>query len=71
MGLSFLSFGQEGDVKKKLYDVGGYEKKNAPFKISSALPHFSKHNKCSLVLAIKETVSLLRERINADQEWRS
>ena len=58
MGLSFLSFGQEGDVKKNLYDVGGYEKN-------------SKHNKCSLVLAIKQTVSQLRERINADQEWTS
>ena len=45
----FCRLVKRGDVKKKMYDVGGYEKKkNAPFKISSALPHFSKHNKCSL-----------------------
>ena len=46
--LSFLFFGQERGCKKKTYNVGGHERKNALLKISPALPHFSKHNKCNL-----------------------
>ena len=46
--LSFLSFGQEGGCKRNTYDVGGHERKNALLKKSSALLHFTKHNKCSL-----------------------
>ena len=70
-GIVIFVIWSRGGCKKKNCMMWADMKKNAPFKISSALPYFSKHNKCSLVLAIKQTVSQLRERINADQEWRS
>ena len=56
--------------KKKKYDVGGHERKKMPF-LKYPLPSPSSVNIINAALAIKQTVSQLRERINADQEWRS
>ena len=47
-GCHFWFLVKKGDVKKNTYNVGGHERKNALLKISTALPHFSKHNKCIL-----------------------
>ena len=48
-GCHFCLLVKKGDDAKKICMMwADMKKKNAPFKISSALPNFSKHNKCSL-----------------------
>ena len=56
--------------KKSMYDVGGHERKKMPF-LKYPFPSPTSVNIINSALAIKQTVSQLRERINADQEWRS
>lgn len=56
--------------KKNMYDVGGHERKKMPF-LKYPFPSPTSVNIINAALAIKQTVSQLRERINADQEWRS
>ena len=56
--------------KKNMYDVGGHEAKKMPF-LKYPFPSPTSVNMINSALAIKQTVSQLRERINADQEWRS
>ena len=59
------------DAKKKnMYDVGGHERKKMPF-LKYPFPSPTSVNIINAALAIKQTVSQLRERIDADQEWRS
>ena len=53
-----------------MYDVGGHERKKMPF-LKHPFPFPTSVNIINAALAIKQTVSQLRERINADQEWRS
>ena len=53
-----------------MYDVGGHERKKMPF-LRYPFPSPTSVNIINAALAIKQTVSQLRERINADQEWRS
>ena len=48
-GFIFVFWSRRGMMQKKICMMwADMKKKNAPFKISSALPNFSKHNKCSL-----------------------
>lgn len=71
MGLSFLSFGQEGGCKKKkICTMWADIYKKIPL-LKYPLPSPTSVNIINAALAIKQTVSQLRERINADQEWRS
>ena len=67
-GFHFCLLVKKGDdAKKKMYDVGGYEKKKMPL-LKYPLPSPTSVNIINAALAIKQTVSQLRERINADQE---
>ena len=63
-GCHFCLLVKKGDDAKKICMMWADMKKNAPFKISSALPHFSKHNKCSL---INQTNSFTTQR--EDKCW--
>lgn len=69
MGLSFsfLSFDQEGGCKKKCMMWADMKKKKMPL-LKYPLPSPTSVNIINAALAIKQTVSQLRERINADQE---
>ena len=71
MGLSFsfLSFGQEGGCKKKKKCMMWADMKNKKMPLLKyPLPSPTSVNIINAALAIKQTVSQLRERINADQE---
>lgn len=66
----FVFWSRRRMMQKNMYDVGGHERKKMPF-LKYPFPSPTSVNIINAALAIKQTVSQLRERINADQEWRS
>ena len=67
----FCHLVKRGDVKKKkICTMWADIYKKIPL-LKYPLPSPTSVNIINAALAIKQTVSQLRERINADQEWRS
>ena len=70
-GCHFCLLVKKGDDAKKICMMWADMKKKKMPLLKYPLPSPTSVNIINAALAIKQTVSQLRERINADQEWRS